>query len=227
MRHLVYKIINLVNNKYYVGIHSTENIKDSYMGSGLYIKASIKKYGLENHRKEILYNFDTREEAIQMERIIVNEEFIKNPLTYNISLGGNAAPFIKEETRLKQSIAAKNRPYSFYENLFKTRKKSKCLELRNKSKEHIEKIRQSNIRNGTYLPENNPMFGKTHSQETRDKISIALNSRSDEAKQAMKSKQSAKAKSRPTVKCPYCDKIGSNNIMKRWHFDNCKLKDAS
>ena len=27
-----------------------------------------------------------------------------------------------------------------------------------------------------------------------------------------------------TTSCPHCDKIGQTNAMKRWHFDNCKLK---
>ena len=26
------------------------------------------------------------------------------------------------------------------------------------------------------------------------------------------------------VKCPHCPKVGNMNIMKRWHFDNCKKK---
>lgn len=26
------------------------------------------------------------------------------------------------------------------------------------------------------------------------------------------------------VTCPHCNKIGKGAIMKRWHFDNCKLK---
>lgn len=28
----------------------------------------------------------------------------------------------------------------------------------------------------------------------------------------------------PKLKCPYCKKIGGKYIMKRWHFDNCKIK---
>lgn len=28
----------------------------------------------------------------------------------------------------------------------------------------------------------------------------------------------------PQLKCPHCDKIGARAPMKRWHFDNCKLK---
>lgn len=30
--------------------------------------------------------------------------------------------------------------------------------------------------------------------------------------------------SRPKVECPYCLKLGNDMPMKRWHFDNCKLK---
>jgi hypothetical protein len=26
----------------------------------------------------------------------------------------------------------------------------------------------------------------------------------------------------PTIECPHCGKEGGANIMKRWHFDNCK-----
>lgn len=27
-----------------------------------------------------------------------------------------------------------------------------------------------------------------------------------------------------SVKCPHCDKIGQKFVMKRWHFDKCKIK---
>jgi len=27
-----------------------------------------------------------------------------------------------------------------------------------------------------------------------------------------------------TIKCPYCTKEGNIGPMKRWHFDNCKVK---
>ena len=27
-----------------------------------------------------------------------------------------------------------------------------------------------------------------------------------------------------TIKCPYCDKVGAKSGMKRYHFDNCKMK---
>jgi hypothetical protein len=40
-------------------------------------------------------------------------------------------------------------------------------------------------------------------------------------------KASAKSPKHPNntlVKCPYCNKESNLAIMKRWHFDNCKLK---
>lgn len=92
MKHIIYKITNLVNNKIYVGAHSTEDINDSYMGSGIAVKKAQKKYGMNNFVKEILHVFDTREEMYEKEREIVNLEFINRPDTYNAGIGGKGAP---------------------------------------------------------------------------------------------------------------------------------------
>lgn len=29
---------------------------------------------------------------------------------------------------------------------------------------------------------------------------------------------------KPKVKCPHCEMVGAMNVMKRFHFDNCKEK---
>ena len=34
----------------------------------------------------------------------------------------------------------------------------------------------------------------------------------------------AAGKARPIIKCPHCPKEGLGMNMRRWHFDNCKLK---
>jgi len=60
--------------------------------------------------------------------------------------------------------------------------------------DHREKLKQAKL-------------GNSHSQETRNKMS-----------------KTKLGKKRALIKCPHCNKIGGNNVMKQWHFDNCKKK---
>lgn len=84
----LYKITNLVNNKYYYGVHSTDDIDDGYMGSGSLIKKAIKKYGKENFKKEILEYFDNKDQMYQREAEVINESMIADKNCYNFKLGG-------------------------------------------------------------------------------------------------------------------------------------------
>lgn len=68
-------------------------------------------------------------------------------------------------------------------------------------------------RKAYFLGENNP--GKHKTDETKRKIS--------ESKQGVPSKLKGKPVER--IRCPHCNTIGGINIMKRWHFENCKNKN--
>lgn len=83
-----YKITNNLNNHFYYGIHSTNDLEDGYMGSGTRLNYAYKKYGIENFTKEILKFFDTRKECAEYEAEMVTEELIHNKECYNISCGG-------------------------------------------------------------------------------------------------------------------------------------------
>lgn len=99
-----YQTLNKINGKTYIGYHRTNNINDGYIGCGVrsqsYANSAVKKtnsafikavvkYGYENFKLEILSFFDTVEEAINEEKFLVNNDWVKRSDTYNISIGGN------------------------------------------------------------------------------------------------------------------------------------------
>lgn len=84
-----YKITNLINSHYYFGVHSTDNLEDGYMGSGMRLHQAYKKYGIENFKKDIIKYFDSSQEAYDYEAEIVNETLVKDVECYNIHKGGS------------------------------------------------------------------------------------------------------------------------------------------
>jgi hypothetical protein len=77
-----------VTGRFYVGMHSTSNLEDDYLGSGYRLGYSIKKHGRENHTKEILEFLPDRKSLSLREEEIVNKEFLNDPMCMNLALGG-------------------------------------------------------------------------------------------------------------------------------------------
>lgn len=103
MNYIVYQTINIKNNKIYIGVHKTRdpNVFDGYIGCGIYInnpstymhpitplQAAVKKYGTSNFKRTTIKIFNNSEEAYQMEKDLVTQEFINRGDTYNAKLGG-------------------------------------------------------------------------------------------------------------------------------------------
>ena len=87
--HYIYKITRTDGSgKYYIGMHSTDDLEDGYFGSGKLITRAIKKHGKEKHSKEILEFLSSRQELKTRERELVNEEIVNDPLCMNLRLGG-------------------------------------------------------------------------------------------------------------------------------------------
>lgn len=100
----VYQTINLINNKTYIGVHSTNVLKDGYIGCGVKGNGSAKtqirhgrkypfilavnKYGYKNFKKEILSFYDNLDDAYEEESFLVDYKYVKLKTNYNVSLGG-------------------------------------------------------------------------------------------------------------------------------------------
>ncbi len=108
---IVYLTVNLKNFKIYVGVHDIccdPNIFDHYYGDGISKKSgipkspttpfarAIKKYGFESFVRFTLCVCDTRKQALDIEALIVDEEFVKREDTYNVALGGGNPPVKKK-----------------------------------------------------------------------------------------------------------------------------------
>lgn len=87
--HYVYQTKNLINGKTYIGRHSTNDVRDGYMGSGKMLQRAFKKYGKNNFVITILSFFDTYEEAVEEEKFLVTREYCELIDNYNIVEGGS------------------------------------------------------------------------------------------------------------------------------------------
>ena len=107
MKYIVYQTTNIVNNKIYIGVHKTDNpdIFDGYIGNGCYIhspssymnpstpyQAALKKYGPGKFIRTTLKCFDNPTDAYDLERFLVDKDFLRRKDTYNACLGGIDAP---------------------------------------------------------------------------------------------------------------------------------------
>jgi hypothetical protein len=100
----IYKITNAKNNKYYIGMHSTDNLDDGYFGSGRYLRNSINKHGKENHKLKILEMYPSRKLLKEREQEIVNDELISDKLCMNLAQGGGG--FTSEDGKKYAKLGA-------------------------------------------------------------------------------------------------------------------------
>ena len=103
----IYKTTCLINNKIYIGQHKTDNVDaDPYLGSGKLIRRAIKKYGIENFKKELLETCNTFESAREREEFHIKQHDSTNPeVGYNITSFAWGGQPITEETKRKISLA--------------------------------------------------------------------------------------------------------------------------
>ncbi|MCK9576236.1 MAG: GIY-YIG nuclease family protein [Candidatus Pacearchaeota archaeon] len=107
---IIYKITNLINGKIYVGQDSHNN--PNYFGSGILINKAIKKYGIENFKKEIIDTANTTDELNEKEIFWIKELHAKDSnIGYNLTDGGGGTQGLvfTDSHRQHMSEAAKEK----------------------------------------------------------------------------------------------------------------------
>jgi len=177
MYYIVYQITNKVNNKIYIGAHKTDNLNDSYMGSGRLIKTAIKKYDIANFSKEILFIFDNADDMYNKERELVSETFVADSKTYNLKCGGHGGWPKNQNTPAnlyRLNSWSKYQHEKTYDEIYG---RDRATEIKRKISASsrgriVTSHRKDQMRE--YMINNNPMKNKPHSEETKRKISHTL-----------------------------------------------------
>lgn len=183
--------INLITREYYIGVHKTSNPNDGYLGSGLIINRSIKKYGRDKFIKIIIGIYNTIKEAFEAE-IKYIECCKKDSYCVNIASGGQGGPLFAgkrhtQKTREKISkmrlgVRFKKSPLAIEQEKLKRYQRnggvyfsedtlSKIKEkAKNRSKESYEKI--SKTMKGRKINKNSVYCRTDETKEKQSKIMI-------------------------------------------------------
>ena len=146
----VYKTTNIQNNKIYIGMHKAQVFDKGYFGSGVLIKKAIKKYGQDNFVVELIEWCCDRADLCSKEKYWICYFRSNTPdIGYNLAQGGDGGDTfhlhtVEEQDEIKAKIGER----------FKGRKQTD---------EWIEKRKHCGEENG--------MYGKHHTQETKEIIS--------------------------------------------------------
>jgi len=142
---IIYKTTNLVNGKIYIG-QDFRN-KQNYFGSGNCLHRAIRKYGLENFKKEILEYCKTKEQLNEQEIFWIKKLNSKVPNGYNLTDGGGGSINPSKETRKKMSKAHGGKKFT------KVHKESISEGLKGKKFTKAHKEKMSKARKGRALKE--------------------------------------------------------------------------
>lgn len=195
----IYITTNLVNGMKYLGQKRFDSGKNwkTYLGSGKYFKRAVKEYGEENFERKIICICNTEEELNQAEYdLSVFLNVVESDDWYNLKYGGETMSGYHhtEESRKKMSLIHVGREpcnKGIHMSEDTKQKESETMKRKWNDEEYRKKTTESHIgkspseetrrkmsqaKNG----ENNywygkkgketPMYGKCHSNETKQKI---------------------------------------------------------
>ena len=198
---IIYKTTNLIDNKIYIGKSFKNDPK--YFGSGIHIKNAIRKYGIENFRKEILEICINEKDLNEKEIYWIDFYKSRNKeIGYNIAKGGNGghnygnievsekiSKSVKNKpknwnkeskilwiNKLKQSLLGKNVGKRSKETCEKMSKNRKGIKRKRTCKVKLSEAVINNMKI-RFSGEKNPMYRRNHKEESKKKMSFSAKNR--------------------------------------------------
>lgn len=178
---VIYKTINLINGKIYIGRDRYNN--PSYLGSGKILKQSIKKYGIENFKKEIIEECCSLNELNEKE-IYWIEKFNSRDrkIGYNITKGGNGGDTKTGNPNLEEIKRKMSKSFKGKKGIIFSEESKKKISEGNKGKIISEdiRLRTSNTLKLFYQSEDGKVIKNKNSKRMKNRKV------SDETKEKMK-----------------------------------------
>lgn len=248
---ILYKTTNLLNGKTYVGIHKTTDLEDDYLGSGFALLVAIRKYGKLNFKREILEYCESYDILLELEKKYVDENWVKSKSNYNLKTGGQSSGILSDESKMKISETLKKKydsgEITAFRNIGSTPwNKGKKEVYSTDTKNFMSKSGKNRYINDTEhafkkyrfkTPWNKGIELGPMTEEEKGKRSKTLKERwkthkhhaigTEPWNKGLKGVQEAwnKGVEMEKSECPHCSKMVDKGNGKRWHFDNCKMKE--
>lgn len=159
--HFIYKTTDTRNGNFYIGMHSTSNLDDGYIGSGTRLKHLIYKHGKGIFNMEILEFLPNRELLKKREIEIVNSGLLLEEKCMNLKPGGYGG-FSNKDHMMKTSKMGNEVFLQKMEDPIYRKEFSKKMSEANKN-QYVNGKREKN-----YFYD---WSGKKHSEETKNKMS--------------------------------------------------------
>jgi len=192
--HFIYKTTCVTTGQYYVGRHSTNNLNDFYLGSGVRLKPLIGALGKDKFKRVILAMADDLNSCKVLERQMVTADMLNDPNCLNAIPGGGGQGKLSPETKQKISQANKGRAHTS-EARARMSEGQLGKQFSDETKRKMSESRR----------------GLKHSEATKEKIAAIHKGakRSDVAKQNIAAAQAGK-----TLSLEHRAKISASNIGK-------------
>ena len=187
----IYKISNNFDDKIYIGLTTKSKAVERwyqhrYLARHLtdsdksYLHRAMSKYGVENFSFEVIEEI-SNSQLPEREQFWINYYNTYTPNGYNLTKGGEGTPgFSRPQTEEEKLKKGKSLKKYYYEHPEAKEKMRDRMVQQNKNPEYRQKVFDGykNFRkeNPNYFSgENNPFYGKHHTEESIQKIRKAAN----------------------------------------------------